>query len=590
MTNIEIARLLRNVAASYAIKNEQKFRFQMLAYLKASNAIEHFPSEVKDLIKEEKLESIPGVGPSIKSHLEELIKTGKVKHFDSILNDIPPSVFPLLDVPSFGPKKAFHLVTEFKLNDSKTVIEDIKDLAEKGKISPLEGFGEKSEKDILQAIEEYKKGKTKSKRMTLPFASETAELLLSYLKKHKDVLVVEPLGSLRRKLSTIGDIDFAVSTNNPKDVIKYFVLYPYKSRVIEQGETGASIITSSGVQIDLLTQPPQSFGSLLQHFTGSKNHNIRLREYALKKGLSLSEKGIKKHMAHDTWHMAHFDTEEKFYNSLGLDWIPPEIREDHLEVEHARLHTLPKLVELKDIKADFHLHSNFPIEPSHDMGRDSMETMIKTALKLGYDYIGFSEHNPSVSKHTSEQILNILKKRREKIEHINSSNKNIRVISLLEIDILTNGCLAIANKALSLLDATVVSIHSSFGMNKEVMTQRVLKGLSHPKAKILAHPTGRLINQRNGYELDWPQVFDFCKKHNKALEINSWPLRLDLPDILVREAVRRDIKMVIDTDSHQASQMNLMQYGVSIARRGWAEKKDILNTLSYEQFMKWLKS
>ena len=588
MTNREIAKIFKNVAAAYSIIDQKKYYFQLLAYQKAADVIENSPSEISDLIKENTLEKLPGVGASIKSHLEELIKTGKVKHFDTILKEVSPAIFPLLDIPSFGPKKAQKLVSAFKLQNPNTVIEDIEDLARKGKIAPLESFGEKSEQDILRAIAEFKQGKTKSDRMVLPFAQEIADDLLLYLRKNKDVLKALPLGSLRRRLSTIGDIDFAVATENPKEVIEYFTKYPRAKRVIEKGESGASLLLSSGKQVDLLTQPPKSFGSLLQHFTGSKNHNIAIREYAIKKGLSLSEKGIKKEMANGKWQMANFESEEAFYHALGMDWIMPEIREDTGEVERALNHNLPKLVELSDIKTDFHLHSSFPIEPSHDMGQSTMEAMVDKAKSLGYTYLAFSEHNPSISNHTSQQIYSILSKRKEKIEHINSNKNSIRVISLLETDILVNGKLAIDDKSLTLLDGTIVSIHSSFGMDKKTMTKRVLEGLSHPKAKILAHPTGRLLNERAGYDLDWKEIFAFCKKNNKALEINSWPERLDLPDIIVREAVKDGVKMVIDTDSHEVSQMDLMQYGVSVARRGWAEKKDILNTLLYEEFMNWL--
>lgn len=589
MANAEIAKLLRNVAACYVIKNEKKYRFQIIAYQRAADALETTTSEVQDLIKEGKLESIPGVGPSIRSHIEELIKTGGVKHFTSVTKSIPQAIFPLLDVPTFGPKKAYKLVAAFSLKNPKTVVEDIKKLAGAGKIAPLDGFGEKSQSDILRAIKEFRLGSGKTKRMVLPYANELAETLLAYIKKSPYVLQVYPLGSLRRRKDTIGDIDIAVATEKPKEVTDYFVSYPHKQRVIEHGETTASILVSSGKQVDLMTQPPKAFGALLQHFTGSKNHNVHLREYALKKSMSLSEYGIK-HKTKIGWKTQSYETEEAFYKALGLDWIPPEIREDTGEIELAEKHALPKLVELKDIKGDLHIHSSFPIEPSHDMGRDTMENMLKKAKELGYEYLGFSEHNPSVSKHTQVQIYSILQRKKEKIEQLNSSNKYIRSINLLEVDILANGDIAIDDKSLKTLDACLVSIHSVFSMNGKDMTKRVLSGLSHPKAKIFSHPTGRMINDRPGYELDFDALFDFCKKHNKALEINAWPNRLDLPDSLVKEAVKAGVKMVIDTDSHALDQMILMQYGVSVARRGWATKHDICNTLSYNELVRWLRT
>lgn len=595
MTNTEVSKILKNVAAAYGIKDANKYRFQIIAYEKAADSLEHSPTELKELYKEGKLEDLPGIGPSIKSHLEELLKTGKVKHFDEVLKTVPEAMFPLLDIPSFGPKKAYRLVTEFKLSDPKTVIADVTKLAKEGKIAPLAGFGDKSQEDILQAIGEFGKGKTKTSRMVLSFADALAQKMISYLKEEKGVKQAFPLGSLRRKKETVGDIDIAVATDEPTKVMNHFINYPHKERVIEKGEHSASILIAGGKQIDLMVQPPDAFGSLLQHFTGSKAHNVALREYALSKRLSLSEYGIKDQRSPTGTRkikdqIERYSTEQKFYEAIGLQWIPPEIREDTGEIELAKQNKLPKLVELKDIKGDFHLHSSYPIEPSHDAGASSMEEMIKKAISLDYKYLGFSEHNPSVSKHTKNQIIEILKKRKTFIEQLDSKyKKSIRVFSLLETDILPSGNLAIENDALLFLDASIVSVHSSFGMDKNSMTNRVLKGLSHPKAKILAHPTGRLLNQRSGYELDWDKIFEFCKTHHKALEINSWPERLDLPDVLIREAIKHGVKFFINTDSHQMDQMNLMQYGISVARRGWATKDDILNTMEYNELNEWFK-
>ncbi len=587
VTNSEISKLLNNIAAAYSIKDEKKFRFQILAYEKAAESIESSPTELTELYKEERLAGIPGVGATIRSRLEELFKTGKVAHFEEVMKDIPQAVFPLLDIPSFGPKKAYKLVNEFNLDNPETVIPDLVAIAESGKIAPLAGFGEKSQSDILRAISEYNLGKTKSSRMVLPYANELAQKMIDYLKQSDDVILASPLGSLRRKRDTIGDIDIAVSTNNPQAVLDHFTAYPHKTRIIERGEKTSSIIVSSGKQIDLMVQSPDGFGSLLQHFTGSKAHNVHLREHALTIGLSVSDYGIKK-KGEDKDAYVQYKTEEAFYDVLGLQWVPPEMREDTGEIELALQHKLPKIIELLDIKGDFHIHSSFPIEESHDRGQNSMEEMIEKALSLGYHYIGFSEHNPSQAKHTSQHTSDLLTKRQEHIEELREKyKKSIRIFSLLETDILPNGSLAIDDKALSILDATIVSVHSSFSQDRESMTKRVLKGLSHPKAKILAHPSGRLINERPPYELDWEKIFTFCKEHNKAIEINAAPQRLDLTDILVREAVKREIKLFINTDSHATEQMDLMQYGVSVARRGWATQRDILNAMTYNELTSW---
>ena len=587
MTNQEVAKILRNVAAAYIIRDEKKYLFQIIAYQKAADAVEHSNIEFKTLYDQGNLEKIPGIGPTIRSRLDELFKSGKVAHFNQVMSGVSPAVFPLLDIPSFGPKKAYRLVANFKLNNPKTVIEDVKKLAAEGKIASLETFGEKSQNDILQAILEYNTGTTKTNRMVLPYAFQLAEQVLDYLKKSRDVIKAEPLGSLRRMAATVGDVDFAVITKNPKSVIGHFVEFPAKERVIEKGPTTASILIGGGKHVDLLVLPPEQFGSLLQHFTGSKHHNVALREYALKKRFSLSERGIK--LQKENNKLVEFGTEEKFYKYLGMDWIPPELRENTGEIEAAINHKLPDLVEISNIRGDLHIHSDYQIDSSHDYGNASMEDMLKRAKELKYEYLGFSEHNPSLNNHTKDQIYEILKKRKDKIDKLKSSyNKSVRVINLLEIDILASGELALNDKSLDLIDAAIVSIHSSFNTERKKMTERILKGLEHPKAKILAHPTGRLLNSRAGYEVDFDRLFDFCKDHNKALEINAWPERLDLPDTLVKEGKQAGVKFVINTDSHALSHMDNMFYGVSVARRGWCEPKDILNTLPYKEFYKWL--
>ena len=588
MSNEQISKLLRNIATAYTIKNEKKFRFQIIAYQRAADFIKNSSIGLRDYYKDSKLQDIPGIGTSIKGHLEELFKTGKSKQFNWALKGIPDPVFVLIDIPTFGPKKSYRLVNEFGLSNSKNVIADLEKIAKKGLIAQLKGFGEKSQRDILRAIKEFKEGKGKTSRMVLPLASEISDKIIDYLRKSPYVGRAYVLGSLRRQLPTVGDIDIAVASNNPKKVIDHFISYPYIERMIEKGKETASMLVSGGKQIDLMVQPPQAFGALLQHFTGSKNHNIALREFALKKGMSLSEHGIK-YLRNKKSNIKQIDSEEEFYNTLGLAWIPPEIRENTGEIELAAKKALPKLIEIKDIKGDFHIHSSFPIQPSHDLGKNTIGEMASKAISLGYEYVGFSEHNPSVSKHTNSQIYTLISVRNQEIDQIKLRYKSIRVLKILEVDILSSGELAIDDKSLSLLDFAIVSIHSVFSMNKANMTKRVIEGLSHPKAKVLAHPTGRLLNQRPGYELDWEKIFKFCKDNNKALEINAWPSRLDLSDQLIRQCVGNDVKMVINTDSHASYQMDNMKFGVSMARRGWATKSDILNTLDYNEFMKWLK-
>lgn len=588
MDNQSIAKLLRNIAACYTIKNEAKYRFQIIAYQRASDTIEHLNTEIKDILESGENVKIPNIGPSIIDYIKEFIKFGKVKHFEDVKKDIPEVVFQLMEIPTFGPKKAYKLTRAFNLNTEGDVIEHLTNLAKRGEIAKLEGFGEKSQQDILQAISEYKLGITKSSRMVLPYAFELSKKIIGYMKKSSDAKEVYPLGSLRRMVSTIGDIDIAVSSNNPGSVIGYFTKFPGVTRIIEKGDKTASILLQENRQIDLMVQPPGAFGALFAHFTGSKEHNIALREFAVKKGLSLSEYGIKE-KKDNFKHLNTFKSEEEFYKYIGLEFIPPEIRENKGEIELARTNSLPQLIKISDIKGDLHLHSNYNLEPSHDLGQNSIEEILEKAGSLGYEYIGLSEHNPSISNHTKQEICSILEKRFNKIEQIKRSNKTVRIINLLEVDILSNGELAIDKKCMDFVDAIIVSIHSSFSMDKEKMTQRILKGFSHPKAKILAHPTGRILNERPGYEADWKQIFEFASKNKKALEINSSPTRLDLADVLVKEAKENCVKFVINTDSHEISQMDNMYYGVSVARRGWCGKRDVLNTLSYSEFVKWLK-
>lgn len=585
-SNDEIAKLLRNISVAYTLTDPKKHRFQAIAYQNASEAIQHSTLELQDLYREGTLGQFHGIGASIKKYLEELFSTGNSEHFDTLLTKIPSAIYPLLDVPSFGPKKAEKIVTNFKLSNPKSVLKDVEQLAKDGRIAELAGFGEKSEKDILRALEEYKSGINKSGRMVLPYAYALSQTILTYMKACNDVIEIQPLGSLRRMVSTIGDVDLAVTSHDSEAILEHFTQYPGIERIIERGSTTAAIMVAGGKHIDLLVLPPESFGSMLQHFTGSKFHNVALREYALKKGYSLSERGIK--LLNNNGEMKKFTTEKDFYNFLELDWIPPELRENQGEIEHAKNHTLPTLIDLNDINGDLHIHSNFQIESTHDMGANTIEDHVRKATELGYKYIGFSEHNPSTNNHTEDAIISLLQSKKNHIDHINKSNNSVRVYNLIELDILSDGKRAISDKALDILDAAVVSIHSSFSMDKKTMTQRIINGLSHPKAKIFAHPTGRLINQRSGYEVDWETLFKFMKEHDKALEINSWPTRLDLPDLLVKQAKDHGVKFVINTDSHALDHMDNMFYGVSVARRGWCEKADILNTYSAKDFDKWL--
>lgn len=561
-TNLQIAELLRDVAASYQLKDQDKYRFQIIAYERAADAVEHATSELKDLWDDGKLEDVPGIGPGIAEHLGDLFKTGHSKHFDELMKDIPPEAFKLMELPGIGIKTAMKLIKEGNPNEVKV------------KLKEVEGR------------------EKKDKRHLLPYAAMIAHELIEYLSKSPVVMHVDPLGSLRREASTVGDIDISVATNDTPKVLTYFTKYPKSQKTIEKGDHTASILLPGNIQVDLMTQPVDSYGSLLQHFTGSKHHNIALREYALKKGFSLSEYGIKKQ---STGNLAKFKDEISFYKYLGLSYIEPELREDTGEIEAAKDGKLPKLIELSDVKADLQIHSDFDIETSHDLGESSVEEIVKKGNELGYEYLAFTEHNPSQKGHTESDIVEILKKKRERIDQLNYSIEKDKIGSIqkvfnsLEIDILKDGNLPVPEAGLNLLDFVLVSIHSSFDLERDEMTKRVISALSHPKARIFAHPTARKLNEREGVELNWPEIFDFCVKHSKWIEINCDPMRLDLPDSLVREAVKKRVKMTFGTDEHHKDGMNNMIFGVSVARRGWATGDDIINSRSLKDFEKLLK-
>jgi len=585
MTNLQLATLFRNIAAVYQIKGENRFR--VIAYERAADSIEHLTSEAKDYWDDGKINEIPGVGPTIASHLDELFRTGHAKHFDKTLAQAPASIFQLLLVPGIGPKRAYRLVTELKLANKDSVIEDLLKAGVAHRIASMEGFGEKSEEEIIKNIQSYQKGGIKENRMTLVEADEIAGSMKIYLLQCTFIQKVDVLGSLRRRVATIGDIDLAVIADDTTKAIDYFCSYRHE-KIIEKGPTGASLLLTSGRQVDMRVQDKESYGAMLQYFTGSKNHNIKLRTYALTKHKSLSEYGIKIIKASKET-LKKFANEEDFYNELGMNWIAPELREDRGEIEAAIQHKLPQLVENQDIKGDFHIHTSYNLEPSHDLGDSSITEILDAASQLGYEYIGISDHNPSVGNHSEKEIISIMKRRKEYYEDKYSSwskknKKSIQLFIMLEIDIQPNGELALPSRAFEYIDAAIIAVHSSFQQTRSEMTKRLIKAtLSHPKVKIIGHPTGRLLTRREGYELDWEEIFAVCKKKNIALEINAQPYRLDLPDSLVYSAVQKHIPLVINTDTHSLDTMHLMSYGVSVARRGWATKDDIINTLSYNK-------
>ncbi|KKQ67103.1 MAG: PHP domain protein [Candidatus Daviesbacteria bacterium GW2011_GWA2_38_24] len=571
--NQEIAKLLRDVAAALTLKNVSIF--QIRAYETAADAIEHSTAEVKDLWEEEKLDQVPGIGKNIQSHLDELFKAGRVKHFEVITKGLPPVFFDLLEIPEIGPKTAKKIV-----DTGIKSIDDLRNKIENGVLLER-GFTEKTLANIFQGLSVALSEKG---RILLPIAFAHAERILDNLKSSKDVLAVEALGSLRRRVATIGDLDFAVSSKHPEKVVGHFINMPDVIRVMNKGREKATVLLKSGFQADLLVGAPESFGAILQHFTGSKQHNIHLRGLAEERGYSISEHGVKD-LKHNK--LIEIPNEDRLYKLLNMQTPPPELREDTNEIDAALKYELPKLVEYGSIKGDLHTHSDFPLEPSHGPGVNSIQEIVKKAIELNYEYIGISDHSPSVSNHSEKEIINLIEKRTNFIEDIKYSGKSVRVINGLEIDILPNGKLSVPDEALKTLDYVIAGIHSSHRMEKDKMTQRILNALKNPYVDILAHPTGRLLNQRDSYDADWEPIFKFCAQNKKLLEINSFPDRLDLRDDLVRMAIGFGVKLIIDSDAHEVSQMENIKFGIAVARRGWATEEDIVNTWDWKKFSDW---
>lgn len=564
MTNLQIAELLRNVASAYQFKDQNKYKFQIIAYNRAADSVEHATSELKDLWDDGKLDDVPSIGASIAKHLDEIFKTGKSTHFEELMKDIPQDAFKLMVLPKVGLKTAMKMIAELPKSELK------------------------------QKIDEADKMMSKVKRHLLPYAENIASEVMEWLKEGGNIDDIDTLGSLRRKAATVGDIDIAVATNKPELVMKRFVDYPKKQKIIEQGEHTASLLLPNNVQVDLLVMEPERYGSALQHFTGSKFHNIALREHAKKLGFSLNEYGAQDISKPKSKRLS-FKNEKDFYNFLKLDYVEPELREDTGEIERALQNKLPNLIKPEYIKGDLQIHSNFDIETSHDLGINSMQEIVKRAQELNYEYLAFTEHNPSKKGHNETQIVDLLKKKQEYVGQLNysresSGEKRIpKVFNSLEIDMNKDGTLPVPDSGLETLDFALVSIHSVFDLNRNDMTNRIINALSHPKVKIFAHPTGRKINEREGVEINWEKVFAFCLEHNKWIEINADPMRLDLPDSLVRDAVKLGIKLTLGTDTHSINMMDNMKYGINVARRGWATKKDVINCLSLEEFEKELK-
>jgi len=480
----------------------------------------------------------------------------------------------LTQVEGLGPKKVKVLYEKLKIRNLK----DLEKAAKNHKIAPLFGFGEKTEKNILEGIEFLKRSKG---RFLLGDILPKVKEIEQKLKSLKEVEKVDVVGSIRRKKETIGDVDFLAISKKPEKVMNFFTSLPGIVKIWGKGTTKASVRMREGFDMDIRVLPKKSYGAALQYFIGSKEHNIALRKIALEKGLKLSEYGLFKGSK-----MIAGENEEEIYEKLGMDWIPPEMRENQGEIELALKHKLPKIINYHDIKGDLHCHSNW------NGGANSIFEIAQAAIKIGYQYIGIADHTKflKIEHGLDERQLELRNKEIDKInESLKTKNLKLKILRGCEANILNDGSIDIKDETLKKLDFVIAGVHSNFKMPKEKMTERIIKAMKNPNVDIISHPTGRILKRRNEYQIDFDKILRAAKETKTILEINSFPERLDLNDQNIRRAKEMGVKMVINTDAHHKDQLRFIEFGVAQARRGWAEKEDIINCWSLEKLLKFLK-
>jgi len=578
MDNKQIAEIFSEMADILDIQGESIFRIN--AYRKAAINILNLPFDLKDIVDKnpKDLEKIPGIGEGLRNKIIELIQTGQCKEYEDIKKGFPEGLLEILRLRGVGPKRVKLLYSELRIKN----ISDLKKAAQAHMIRTIPGMGEKSETDILKAIEEHANFSTD--RMLISEALTEALHIIAYMKKCDAVDKIEYAGSLRRWQETIGDIDILVTVKNAKKsheiVMDHFVKYTEVLKVIAQGDTKSSITLQSGIDVDLRVVENKCFGAAMHYFTGSKAHNIRIRDLAKRKGLKVSEYGVFKGDK-----FISGKEEKDIFKSVGLSYIIPEIRKDDGEIEYAlKNKELPKFIELKDIKGDLHCHSTY------SDGENTVAEMAKSFMERGYEYCAISDHS-SVLGVTQGMGKNDIKKQWIEIDKLNEKYKGkFKILKSSEVDILKDGSLDFDDETLSKLDFVIISAHMYNRLPAEEQTKRLIAAIENPYSRILGHPTGRLLNRRVEMQFDMNKIIDACVKNNVCLEINSNPLRLDLTDKYVRIAKEKGAKFVINTDSHDISDMDFMKYGVGIARRGWLTKKDVINSYSLDSLTKYFKS
>jgi len=559
--NKEIAELLYDMGELLELKGEN--RFKIIAYGKAARAVESLQEDVEAVWQREELDRIPGVGRAIAEKIAEYLQTGRMRAYDDLVSETPAGQRELLQVAGIGPKTVA-LIHE-KLGVS--TLDELEAAARQHRIRRLPRMGPTREANILRAVERYRK---RSSRIPLSIAAPLVEEIVSYLRRIDGLDNITPAGSFRRGRETVGDIDILATSSRPQEVIASFVRMPMVEEVLGKGPTKASVIVRETVQVDLRIVEPRSYGTVVQYFTGSKEHNVKLRGIALQRGYSLSEYSLKRT---STGEELYFDREEDVYAAIGIPYIPPELREDRGEVEAAMAGRLPHLVEQADILGDLHVHSSW------SDGRGSIEDLALAAGDLGYHYLALCDHSPSVgiAGGLSEERL---QEKMAAIDRFNEAGEGPTILKGTEVDIRADGTLDYPDSLLEKCDLVVAAIHMGFSQKERDINGRLIAAMENEHVDVIAHPTGRLIGRREAYQVDLQAVLEAAARTGTIMEINSHPSRLDLDDLWSRKAKELGVDIAINTDSHSPDQLRLMSFGVTVARRGWLEPQNVVNTLT----------
>ncbi|MFN8521962.1 MAG: DNA polymerase/3'-5' exonuclease PolX [Chloroflexota bacterium] len=569
--NEEVARVLESIAELLALEGEPN-AFRIRAYEEAARAIGSLAEDIDGVHRAGRLDDIPHVGESIAAKVAEYLDTGHLRYLERLEKLAPEAPVELLQVPGIGPARARLLAEKLGIS----TVRQLARAAHEHQLRRVPGFGEKSEERIAREAE---RSVERGQRMLLAEALPAAEEVVRLLRRCPAALAVEPAGSIRRMRETIGDIDVLVSSERPADVVKAFTALPIVKEVISSGSTRCSVLRTDNLQIDLRVVSPEQYGSALQYFTGSKDHNIALRSLAIERGWKLSEYGL----FDERGRRIAGDTEEEIYRALGLDCMPPELRENRGELAAARNHALPAVVAVDDLRGDLHVHTNW------SDGHDALGRMAQGAIARGYEYVAITDHSRSLRVARGLTVERLQAQRRA-IDDLNERYAPFRVLQGAEIDVLADGSLDYPDEVLASLDVVTVSVHSGFGQPRDVMTERILKAIRHPLVHVLNHPTGRLIRRRSAYDVDLETVIRAAAEAGVTLEIDGQAERLDLNDLGARLAIEAGARLVCNSDAHSAYQLDLVRYAVAMARRGWVEPKHVLNTLPLGALMATLRA